>query len=106
MANIRISPLASSRAAQFNANTGEGRELGSSENFKDILRGFNASPKLGIVVVNGEIYEGAFEVVHDGTRHRTPVLDLRHGGRLECVGAESDLTAPQHPRIHAVTSVH
>jgi hypothetical protein len=32
--------------------------LGSSENVKDILRGFNADPELGIIVANGEIYEG------------------------------------------------
>ena len=32
--------------------------LGSAENVKDILRGFNANPKLGLVVANGEIYEG------------------------------------------------
>jgi hypothetical protein len=32
--------------------------LGSAENIKDILRGFNADPQLGMVVANGEIYEG------------------------------------------------
>ena len=32
--------------------------LGSPENVKDILCGFNGDPELGIVVANGEIYEG------------------------------------------------
>jgi lipopolysaccharide biosynthesis protein len=32
--------------------------LGSPENVADILRGFNASPELGIVAADGEIYEG------------------------------------------------
>ena len=32
--------------------------LGSPENVADIVRGFNANPKLGLVVADGEIYEG------------------------------------------------
>ena len=32
--------------------------LGSPHNVADILRGFNANPNLGLVVADGEIYEG------------------------------------------------